>query len=105
MYLTHNESNSVVADRFIRTFKGKIYKIMTANNSKAYLSYLNKLEDENNKTYDRFIGKRSIHDDHSALNDGIASSYEIPKLTSIRTFSEEVIPKIGQKKYLLLILC
>ena len=26
MYLTHNEGNLMVAERFIRTLKGKIYK-------------------------------------------------------------------------------
>ena len=29
MYLTHNEGKSVVAERFIRTLKNKIYKYMT----------------------------------------------------------------------------
>ena len=29
MYLTHNEGKSVVAERFIRTSKNKIYKYMT----------------------------------------------------------------------------
>ena len=29
MYSTHNEGKSVVAERFIRTLKGKIYKYMT----------------------------------------------------------------------------
>ena len=30
MYSTHNEEKSVVAERFIRTLKNKIYKHMTA---------------------------------------------------------------------------
>ena len=30
MYSTHNEGNSVVAERFIRTLKNKIYKYMTS---------------------------------------------------------------------------
>ena len=38
MYSTHNEGKSVIAERFIETLKGKIYKIMTANESKSYLS-------------------------------------------------------------------
>ena len=29
MYLTHNEGRSVIAKRFIRTLKNKIYKYMT----------------------------------------------------------------------------
>ena len=31
MYSTHNERKSVVAERFMRTLKGKIYKYMTYN--------------------------------------------------------------------------
>ena len=30
MYSTHNERKSVVAERFIRTLKNKIYKYMTS---------------------------------------------------------------------------
>ena len=44
MYLTHNKVNSVVAERFIRTLKGKIYRKFTANDNKSYLGYLNKLK-------------------------------------------------------------
>ena len=46
MYLTHNEGKSVVAERFIKTLKGKMCKKMTAAHSKSYLSYLNKLVDK-----------------------------------------------------------
>ena len=44
-YLANNEGKSVVAERFIKTLKGKITLTLTANNSKSYLSYLSKLED------------------------------------------------------------
>ena len=40
MYSTHNKAMSVVPERFIRTLKGKIYRLMTANDSKSYLDYL-----------------------------------------------------------------
>ena len=30
MYSTHNEGKSVVAERFIKTLKNKVYKIMTS---------------------------------------------------------------------------
>ena len=33
MYSTHNEGKSVIAERFIKTLKSKIYKRMTANDS------------------------------------------------------------------------
>ena len=48
MYSTHNEGTSVVTVRFIRIWKDKIYKNMTANESKSYLGYLNKFIDEYN---------------------------------------------------------
>ena len=41
MYSTHNEGKSVVAERFIRTLKGRIYKKMTVNDCKSCLGYLN----------------------------------------------------------------
>ena len=46
MYLIHNEGESVVAERFIRTLKTKIYKYMTSV-SKHVL--INKLDDTVNK--------------------------------------------------------
>ena len=39
MYSTHNEGKSVIADGFIKTLKAKIYKQMTANDSKSYLKF------------------------------------------------------------------
>ena len=46
MYSTHNEEKSVVAERFIRTFKNKIYKYMTSISRDVYI---NKLDDIVNK--------------------------------------------------------
>ena len=37
MYSTHNEEKSVVAKRFIRTLKNKIYKYMTSTSKKRIL--------------------------------------------------------------------
>ena len=36
MYSTYNEGKSIVAERFIRTLKNKIYKHMTAVLKNAY---------------------------------------------------------------------
>ena len=55
MYSAHNEGKSVITERFIKTLKAKIYKKMTANNSKSYLRYLNKLVDQYNNTYHHCI--------------------------------------------------
>ena len=43
LYSTHNEGKLVIAERFIRTLKSKIYRRLTVNDSKSYLPYLNKL--------------------------------------------------------------
>ena len=48
MYSTYNEGQLVVIERFMKTLKGKICKTMTTNNSKSYLSYLNKSVDQCN---------------------------------------------------------
>ena len=37
MYSTHNEGKSVVAEKFIRTLKNKIYKYMTSITKNVYL--------------------------------------------------------------------
>ena len=42
MYLIHNEGKSVVAERFIRTLKTKIYQYIT---SVSKTVYINKLDD------------------------------------------------------------
>ena len=40
MYSTHNEGKSVVAERFIRTIKKKIYKYMTSVSKNVYIDKL-----------------------------------------------------------------
>ena len=40
MYSTHNEGKSVVAERFIRTLKSKIYKYMTSMSKNVYIDKL-----------------------------------------------------------------
>ena len=40
MYSTHNEGKSVIAERFIRTLKNKIYKYMTPVSKNVYIDQL-----------------------------------------------------------------
>ena len=79
MYSTHNEGKSVIAERFIKTLKAKIYKKMTASNSKSYLPYLNKLVHQNNNTYHHPIKKKTIDADYSALTEKIETNSKVPK--------------------------
>ena len=53
MYLIHNEGKSVVAERFIRTLKNKIYKHMTAISKNVYIDKLHDIVNEYNNTYHR----------------------------------------------------
>ena len=46
MHSTDNKRKSVIAQRFIKTLKAKIFEKTTANDSKSYLSYLKKLVDQ-----------------------------------------------------------
>ena len=55
MYSIHNEGKSVVAERFIRTLKTKIYKYMTSVLKNVYIDKLDDIVDEYNNTYLRTI--------------------------------------------------
>ena len=61
MYSTHNEGKSVVAERFIRTLKNKIYKHMTAISKNVYFDALKYIVDEYNNTYYRTIKMKPIY--------------------------------------------
>ena len=55
MYSIHNEGKSVVAERFIRTSKNKIYNYMTSKSKNVYIDKLDDIVDEYNNTYHRTI--------------------------------------------------
>ena len=57
MYSAHDEGKSLIAERFIKTLKSD----MIVNDSKSYLPYLNKLEDQYNNTYYHSINKKLIN--------------------------------------------
>ena len=51
MYSTNNEGKSVVAERFIRTLKTKIYKYMTSLSKNVYIDKFDDIVKEYNNTY------------------------------------------------------
>ena len=55
MYLIHNEGKYVVAERFIKTLKTKIYKYMTSVSKNVYIDKLDAIVDEYNNAYHRTI--------------------------------------------------
>ena len=55
MYSTYNEGKSVVAERFIRRLKNKIYKHMAALSKKVYFKVIDDIVDKYNNTYHNSI--------------------------------------------------
>ena len=60
MYSIQNEGNSVVAERFIRTLKTKIYKYMTSVLKNVYFDKLDDIVNEYNNTYHRTIKMKPV---------------------------------------------
>ena len=60
MYSTYNESKSVVAERFIRTLKNKLYKHMTATGKKVYYDVLDDVVNKYNNTKHSTIKMKPI---------------------------------------------
>ena len=74
MYSTYNEGKSVVAERFIRTLKNKIFKHMAAISKNAYFDVLDDLVNKYNKTVHRTIKMKPIDitGDFCVKSNGIA---------------------------------
>ena len=60
MYSTHNEEKSVVAKRFNRTLKNKIYKYMTSISKNVYIDKLDHIVNKYNNTYIRTIKMKPV---------------------------------------------
>ena len=61
MYSTYNEGKSIVAERFIRTLKSKIYKYMTSISKNVYIDKLDAIVNECNNTYHSTIKTKPVH--------------------------------------------
>ena len=60
MYSTYNEVKSVVAERFIRTLKNKIFKNMTAISKNIYFDVLDDIVNKYNNTFHRSIKMKPV---------------------------------------------
>ena len=60
MYSTNSERKSVVAEKFIRTLKNKIYKYITSVSKKVCINKLDNIANKYNKTYYRVIKIKSV---------------------------------------------
>ena len=60
MYSTHNEGNSIVAERFVRTVKNKICKYMTSISQNVYIDKLADIVNKYNKKYHNAIKMKPV---------------------------------------------
>ena len=60
MYATHNDGKSVVAERFIRTFKNIIYKYMTSVSKNVYIDKLDDIANKVSNTYHSTIKMKPV---------------------------------------------
>ena len=69
MYSTFNERKSVVAEKFIKTLKNKIYKHMTYIGKNVYFNVLNDIvKDYNNSIHSSIKMKPKDAKDDSSIN-------------------------------------
>ena len=61
MYSTYNEGKSVVAERFTRTLKNKIFKYMAAISKNVYFDVLDDIVNKYNNTVHRTIKMKCIY--------------------------------------------
>ena len=60
MYSTHNEGKSVVAERFIRTLRNKIYKHIASVSKNVYIDKLDHIVNTYHDTYHSTIKIKSV---------------------------------------------
>ena len=60
MYSPHSEGNSVIAQRFIRTLKNKIYKYMTSVLKNACIDKTEEIVDKQSNIYHKTIKMKPV---------------------------------------------
>ena len=80
MYSANNEGKSVVAQRFIRTLKSKIYKYMASISKNVYIDKLNAIVNKYNNIYHTTIKMKPINvKDNTYINTNKEIDYKHPK--------------------------
>ena len=112
MYSTHNEGKSVVAERFIKTLKNKIYKHMTYIDKNVYFSVLDDIVDKYNNTVHSSIKMKpkDVRDDnfieYSEETNKKGRKFKVGdhvRMSKYKILLPRVIHITGVKKSLLLI--
>ena len=105
MYSTHNEGKSVVAERFIRTIKNKIYKYMSSLSKNVYIDKLDDIVHKYNNKKHRTIKMKPIDvKDNTCIDFGKEVNDNGPKFKVgdhvRRSKYEKAILQVGLKKSL-----
>ena len=88
MYSTYNEGKFVVAERFIRTLKNKIFKHVTAIPKNFYFDELDDIVNKHNNTVHRTIKMKPL---------------DVTKDSYAEDFNKKDMLQIDKKKLLLLV--
>ena len=83
MYSTYNEEKFVIAKRFIRTLKNKIFKHMTAVSKNIYFDVLDNIVDKYNNPVHRSIKMKAIDvtsDSYTEYNEDANKKNSKPKV-------------------------
>ena len=109
MYSIHNKVKSVVAERFIRTLKTKIYKDMTSVSKNIYIDKLHDIVHEYSNTFHRKVKMKPVDvkdntyiDSRKEVNDK-DPKFKVGDHVRISKYKNILIkdaPQIGLKKFL-----
>ena len=69
MYSTHKEGKFVIAERFVRTLKNKIYQYMTSISKNVYIDKLDNIVNKYNNTYHSTIKMKPVDEKSSTYID------------------------------------
>ena len=109
MYSTHNESKSVVTERFIRTLKNKIYKYMTSVTKNVYIDKLVDIVNKHNNTCHNTIKMKPVDvksntyiDSRKEINDKNwkYKMSDTVRISKYKILLQKVTLQIGSKKFL-----
>ena len=111
MYSANNEGKSVIAERFIKTLKNKIYRYMTLISKNVYIDRLDDIVKEYNNTYHKPIKMKPVDvKDNTYINFKKGVNDKNPKfkvgdnvrISKYKNIFAKGIRQTGQKRYSLL---
>ena len=101
MYSTHNERKSVVAERFIKTLRNKIYKYMTSLSKRVHIDKLDDIVNKYNNIYHSTIKMKPLTLVKKLMMKTLSLKLVIYlEYQNIKIFLQKAMFQIGLKKFL-----